>query len=125
MIQRNYCSKCKRTDIKLVKYSTNPKGTIQYYYCVECNNARAKAYYSTDEGFASHKRSNTKTWDKYRYKQTAREAVAMALKTGRLVKPDKCEICAYQGRIEGHHNDYSRPLAVVWVCTTCHSQNHI
>lgn len=43
-----------------------------------------------------------------------------ALRIGRLIKPTLCEGCALPKRLEQHHHDYSRPLAVVWLCKTCH-----
>lgn len=55
--------------------------------------------------------------------KNANEAVSLALKTGKLVKPDHCMACGCKDtehRIEAHHSDYSRPLDVIWVCTPCH-----
>ena len=54
--------------------------------------------------------------------------VRQALKSGALVRPECCERCgvspprALDGRslIQAHHNDYSRPLDVEWLCTKCH-----
>lgn len=58
-------------------------------------------------------------------KYKAHSAVNYALKNGNLSKPDICETCKKNGRqIEGHHNDYSKPLEVVWLCSACHKQLH-
>lgn len=48
----------------------------------------------------------------------------LALKTGDIVRPGHCMICNTEGKIEGHHHDYSKPLNVVWVCKKCHSDIH-
>lgn len=56
-------------------------------------------------------------------KRRARVAVGNALRDGRLERGecarrgDDCE-----GRIEAHHEDYERPLEVVWVCSVHHGE---
>lgn len=57
-------------------------------------------------------------------RRKANNAVANAIRDGRLVKPDKCEACSRGGRIEGHHADYSKPLEVDWLCPPCHRRVH-
>lgn len=47
-----------------------------------------------------------------------------ALKTGRLINPKICSECGKRGRIEGHHPDYSKPLGVIWLCSSCHRSVH-
>jgi len=54
----------------------------------------------------------------------AHAAVAMAISSGKLVRPDVCSRCGKAGRIEGHHEDYSKPLEVVWLCARCHKARH-
>ncbi len=65
----------------------------------------------------SHRKSNAKHPDR----RKARQAVGNAVRDGRLDKPDKCSRCGTKApRIEGHHEDYSKPLDVTWLCTLCH-----
>jgi hypothetical protein len=52
--------------------------------------------------------------DKYR----AWGAVSNALRRGKLVK-QPCEICG-STTVEAHHEDYSRPLDVHWLCQEHH-----
>lgn len=52
--------------------------------------------------------------------QRAHNAVYNAIKSGRLVRPDRCSGCNKKGAIEAAHVDYSRPLDVVWLCRSCH-----
>jgi hypothetical protein len=47
-----------------------------------------------------------------------------ALRINIILKPDKCSMCNKKGVIEGHHNDYSKPLQVAWVCKNCHTKFH-
>jgi hypothetical protein len=51
-------------------------------------------------------------------------AVTWALRTGALVRPDGCEICDAGGLLHAHHPDYLVPLAVWWLCPSCHRTLH-
>lgn len=54
----------------------------------------------------------------------ARGLVNNAIRDGRLVKPISCERCKAGDRLHGHHEDYDKPLDVVWLCTICHGKRH-
>lgn len=56
-------------------------------------------------------------------KQKARGICAAAIKAGRLVR-QPCEDCGRVGKSEAHHDDYSKPLAVRWLCKPCHLAVH-
>ena len=45
-----------------------------------------------------------------------------ALKEGRLKKPNNCQECGCESKIEGHHQDYFKPLSVLWLCRKCHGK---
>lgn len=54
-------------------------------------------------------------------------AVAIAVRSGRLVKPDVCEVCDENpNRLEAHHADYNDQyiLDVIWLCRGCHKMTH-
>lgn len=53
-------------------------------------------------------------------KVSARNKVYYALKTGKLIKPNRCEKCSTIARLEADHRDYSKPLDVQWLCKPCH-----
>jgi len=58
-------------------------------------------------------------------KYRAQQLVNYAVRTGKLVRPDSCEICYKTSvKINGHHDNYSKLLEVVWVCTSCHRKMH-
>lgn len=59
-------------------------------------------------------------------KRTAREAVKRAVRSGRLIKPKACEECGSTSEApHAHHSDYSKPLAVEWLCRECHGFRHL
>jgi hypothetical protein len=63
---------------------------------------------------------------KYHYLQwVAHKAVTLALQHGDLLRPKNCEACGqHHTRITAHHEDYSKPLDVVWLCPSCHHHTH-
>lgn len=57
-------------------------------------------------------------------KKQARAAVARALVSGALERPAACEECGAETALEAHHDDYSKPLDVRWLCPGCHTDAH-
>jgi len=58
------------------------------------------------------------------HKRIAHIKVGNAIRSGRLVRPESCEICSKNCRPEAHHCDYGKPLDVQWLCKTCHADWH-
>lgn len=50
----------------------------------------------------------------------ARTILHNAIKAGLVVKPERCQECDSEAPIEAHHDDYSKPLEVRWLCNACH-----
>lgn len=57
-------------------------------------------------------------------KRMAHKMVYVAVRKGLLVKPESCSKCSAKGKIYGHHEDYNKPLDVIWVCSSCHMLIH-
>lgn len=53
----------------------------------------------------------------------AHAAVAKALRAGTLVKKP-CEHCGTEVGVQGHHENYDKPLEVVWLCQKDHDERH-
>jgi hypothetical protein len=64
-----------------------------------------------DRKAAVHKQGN-------KLKNDARTAVTRALVNGTMVR-QKCKICDEPGQV--HHEDYSKPLEVIWLCRKHHA----
>jgi ribosomal protein S27AE len=62
--------------------------------------------------------------EKHRVEYYAHAKVYVAVKQGKLKKPTVCSMCGKSGLMMGHHNDYSKPLDVIWVCWECHNNIH-
>lgn len=101
--------------------------------------ARHKRYQATEAGQESMRRAKEKwarenpdelraakkRWaDANPEKKRAHTMVGNAVRDGRLSKPEKCEECGAGGLIHGHHEDYSKPLDVDWLCPKCHAKRH-
>lgn len=48
----------------------------------------------------------------------------LAIRTGELVRPANCSECGTDCKPHGHHEDYEKPLEVVWLCKPCHTNRH-
>ena len=57
-----------------------------------------------------------------RRRAVAHNAVARAIKSGLLIR-GVCMRCA-EPKTVGHHEDYDKPLEVMWLCQPCHKQRH-
>jgi ribosomal protein S27AE len=58
----------------------------------------------------------------YMTRRAAIFALNSAVKAGRIVR-EACERCGH-AEAQGHHDDYSKPLDVRWLCTLCHAAEH-
>ena len=70
--------------------------------------------------------SNTERKRRYRdknpNKHLAHLAMRNAIRKGLLLK-GVCEVCG-NTNVEGHHDDYSKPLSVRWLCKKHHLEAH-
>lgn len=73
----------------------------------------------------SSARPNKKPWDRKpenRLKRQAHKIVGNALADGRLER-QPCERCGAE-KVHAHHDDYSKPLDVMWLCPKHHRERH-
>lgn len=122
-MKEKYCSRCKAVGTEMVNHAKGRDGT-QYYYCRECNTSQARRYRETKKGKENIYRAVYKSIDKLRYKQDARLLVRDAVFSGLLSKPVVCEHCCIEKKLNAHHEDYSKPLQVLWLCVSCHFARH-
>lgn len=100
--------------------------------CIVCwrrNDAlRHRAKFQND---ASHRQASNKARSLRRkpykrdpVKNKARLALAHAVQRGEIIRPSACEKCGTTCQPHGHHEDYSKPLDVQWLCKDCHAKVH-
>jgi len=69
----------------------------------------------------THRPRHSQLTDEQRTKANARSYANVLQRRGKL-KPQPCEVCG--GPAEKHHDDYSKPGVVRWVCRTHHLAEH-
>ena len=84
-----------------------------------------KRYLSTDKGKALVKKSTKKYMESNPIKIKCHRAVARAIRSGRIIAASSCNNCKSEiVRLHAHHDDYSFPLSVRWLCAQCHVDWH-
>ena len=99
---------------KLLSDRLTPESKEVYQKWYEENKVRLNAEYL----------QNYHTSDEMKRKHSARNKVRRALSSGVLVRPKECSRCGSLLRLQAHHEDYSKPLEVEWLCVPCHKKEH-
>lgn len=86
--------------------------------------AYQKKYRQTAKGKQASLTSTRNQIQRFPEKTKARSKLRYALLTGKILKPIACERCGDMVKLQGHHSDYSQPLAVSWLCVPCHKDIH-
>jgi len=81
---------------------------------------RLRRLRAENPGYSSAKNAAWKA--KNRPKYLAHKRVENAIKTGKLQRRP-CEVCGAE-RAHAHHDDYSKPLDVNWLCAAHHRERH-
>ena len=105
------CKECTRADV-----SANRAKRIDKYRAYDVARAKTpKRQKLAMRVMREYRRGNPERY-------TANTAVNNAIRDGRLVK-QPCEVC---GRLDvhGHHDDYTKPLEVRWLCPVHHKEHH-
>lgn len=58
-----------------------------------------------------------------RLKDIAHAATTRAIRLGILTR-QPCEECGSSTKVEAHHDDYTKPLQIRWLCKLCHADHH-
>lgn len=106
-----------------VKKILKKSGVLRIYFvCTYCNTLRLKKYRHTESGKFNSRKAVYKSIKKHIDKQKARWKLYRNIRSGKIIKPKSC-VCG-NSPVEGHHEDYSKPLEVKWLCRSCHSNLH-
>jgi hypothetical protein len=55
----------------------------------------------------------------------AHNVVSRAIKSGELIRPNRCQRCSLPCKPHAHHDDHSKPLDIMWLCPVCHAARHV
>lgn len=122
----NKCKECNKKDVR-----ENRDNKLDYYR--EYDRSRANRperillrenYVKTDAGKLSANKAKKKWAESNVVKMAASTLVNNRIRSGQIVKAKKCSVCGSTGRIHGHHDDYTKPLDVRWLCSSCHVKWH-
>lgn len=134
------CSKCGL--IKSISdFQRDASNKTGYYSsCKGCNVLRCKRYNATEqrrskilernriydrtESGRKSTRPRSLSWsEKNIDKRRAHWRVKSAIKSGKI-KKQPCKLCRSETNIHAHHDDYSRPLDIMWLCPQHHKDRH-
>ena len=104
------CDLCKRRIYMRQWYASKPPG-----YAAEM----AKKYRARARAYEMERYHND---PEFRLKKQARNMVLVRVATGTL-KRGPCEVCG-EPDAQAHHDDYSKPLDVRWLCDRHHREHH-
>jgi hypothetical protein len=61
--------------------------------------------------------------DEQKLRAKAQKIVRSAIRKGTLTR-QPCSVCGTTENVDGHHEDYDRPLDVTWLCRKHHRLRH-
>ena len=125
------CKQCEQTKHITDFYLHNGMTSGRLSFCKECVKTRVKTHahtehsrklsrewFRTEKGKAKLKRHMLRYRRLYPEKYKAHKIAGNALRNGTLTK-EPCEVCGVR-EVEKHHEDYSKPLDVRWLCRKHH-----
>ena len=101
----------------VVRVTTYLRANVEKYREYE------KKRYNDPSRTAKRRLYNERMRERHPEKFRAYSHVTIAKKRG-LWNPGPCEVCGTTENIEGHHDDYSKPLEVRWLCKQHHQEHH-
>lgn len=121
-----HLGKCKECTIgdttkRVRKLSKSPEWVAK-----ERERCRIKSALNRKKETPAEAKRRTRRWRKKNpEKHKAHYVVANAMRHGRIKKPKKCQRCGVPtAKLDKHHQDYSKPLEVIFVCKPCHGIIH-
>lgn len=83
-----------------------------------------KKRYTSEVGRLKAREAMRRYREKRPMVEIAHRFVRLAIQKGLIKKESECSLCGSQNIIEAHHNDYTKPDVVQWLCKVCHEDWH-
>ena len=119
------CTKCKKEKALTEFYFSKSKGSY-YMPCKVCSRKVSLASwnknYTPEQKRKIWKRASRNSMKASPEKWFARRMVIRAMRHGVLIQKP-CFVCE-KPKTDAHHEDYSKPLEVIWLCRNCHIARH-
>jgi hypothetical protein len=118
------CKECTRKDSEERRQLKLKDPIWQEQELERCRKKAAKYRALGIKADAEALRQGKRRWDQQnRHKKRAHNLVKRAIESGKLVRLP-CEICGIEDT-EAHHDDYSKPLDVRFLCVRHHNDHHL
>jgi|SRR5271166_3635314 len=117
------CKSCTKFDVR-VRYLSEPEKIREY----ERKRSKLPHRRAAVEKYQSENPELFKEV-KRRYRESHKEEISAQAKVrraiilGRLARCP-CEVCGTTDSVQAHHDDYSKPLDVRWLCPSHHGEHH-
>ena len=83
-----------------------------------------KEYAQSERGKEVRENVYKRYRQKYPMRYAAHVITGNAVRDGKLKPRKTCSSCKKKGTIHAHHDDYTKPLQVRWLCLACHVKWH-
>lgn len=121
---KKYCPTCKETKSITEYYKSKQTPDNLCGVCMLCHRDASKKYEKSEKGRITALRKAKRMHRKFPEKMRAREKLRYAVYSGKIARPEKCDNCSKSCIPDGHHEDYSEPYTVDWLCDPCHKLKH-
>ena len=92
------------------------------WYCLPCKRRVSREWRKKNPQSG---RRHQRDWrNRNRHKYNAQRMVRKRVRSGKIVRPNSCQVCGILGKPQAHHDNYSKPLEVMWLCAQCHNDRH-
>jgi hypothetical protein len=118
----NKCKGCTKKDVQ-----TNYKYNVDHYRAYEQERSSLphrvearKEYAATEAGREAGSLAKKRWEERNPEKKKASTTLNNAIRDGKIQRGTRCAICGSRENIEAHHEDYRKPLEVIWLCKRDH-----
>ena len=140
------CEECKECKIAYVKkrYSDKKEEILHYqkeYYeknkekvlkrisgyrenNIEEVRRKNREYSKSEAGRKKHKKFYAKWREKNKHKEKAQQLFNRNIRPKIDLSKISCSVCGTKHNLSAHHEDYSKPFKVLWLCKAHHSIHH-